>query len=309
MESARRRMADWQRISFTSKLSQVFFNNDGHVRYEIFGQGRSGSDRLVLLSLGLLNVVLLIAAVALGINCAKVREGSAHVSHSATTQLITELDYLRSNHSGVMEAEEEAKNALDRVRKNHTQLKVEIELQKTINENYWRQIVALQAEKAKLQSNVSALEGTCGRCLPTWILHNSSCYYFSYTDSSNVAKNWPDSRADCISRGADLIVIDNQEEQKFVSGSIENLRGVHNVWDNGFWIGLTDTGTEGTWVWINNVTEVEQGYWMDGEPNDYGHHGEDCGVAVYSANNPWKTRFDASCQNRERHWVCEKKSG
>ncbi|XP_041810321.1 C-type lectin domain family 4 member G-like [Chelmon rostratus] len=308
MENVRRRVAGWRRISFTSKLSQVFFNTDGSIHYKIFGQGGGGSERLVLLSLGLLNVVLLIVAVALGINCAKVREVSLHVSHSTATQLITELDYLRGNHSKAVEAEEEAKNALDISRKKHAQLKVEIELQKATNDNYWRQIGVLQVEKTRLQSNISALEGTCGRCLPTWILHNSSCYFFSYIESTNVRKNWPDSRADCVGRGADLIVIDNQEEQKFVSANIGNLRGVQNVRGNGFWIGLTDMDTEGNWVWINNVTEVEPRFWMDGEPNDVGHHGEDCAVAVYSPNNPWKTRNDGSCHTNTLHWICEMKS-
>lgn len=91
---------------------------------------------------------------------AKVREVSLHVSHSTATQLITELDYLRGNHSKAVEAEEEAKNALDISRKKHAQLKVEIELQKATNDNHWRQIGVLQVEKTRLQSNISALGET-----------------------------------------------------------------------------------------------------------------------------------------------------
>ncbi|KAG8013671.1 hypothetical protein GBF38_022151 [Nibea albiflora] len=90
----------------------------------------------------------------------------------------------------------------------------------------------------------------------------------------------PDSRANCITRGADL-VIDNEEEQvdfcllnftiktfkffyffhkqKFVGDTIENMKvSSSNEWKNAFWVGLRDTEIEGTWVWINNVTEVEQ---------------------------------------------------
>nr|XP_046268895.1 CD209 antigen-like protein E [Scatophagus argus] len=278
---------------------------NGNKNFEKFGQGGDGSNRLLILCLGLLNAILLIAAVVIGINCAKVKEGSLHVSHSAASQLINELNYLRSNHSDVMEAEEEAKNAFDRALRNHAELKVKIEQQKTINDDYQRQVEALLKEKMNLLSNISALEGTCGRCPSKWLLHNSSCYFFSYAESSTVKKNWPDSRADCVSRGADLTVIDNQEEQKFVSGSIENMRRGTNIWENGFWIGLTDTETEGEWVWINNVTEVEQGYWMEGESNDYGHLGEDCGVAVYSHFNPWKTRYDANCNVIKIYWICE----
>uniref|UniRef100_A0A671U6P9 C-type lectin domain-containing protein n=1 Tax=Sparus aurata TaxID=8175 RepID=A0A671U6P9_SPAAU len=235
---------------------------------------------------------------------AKVREGSFHVSHSAVAPIINELNYLRSNHSDVIEAEEEAKNALERAVKNHTQLKEKIEKQKTINDNYQKQVEELQKEQINLQSNLSALEGTCGRCLPGWVLHNSSCYYFSVIESSTIKKNWPDSRADCIRRGADLIVIDNKEEQRFVSDCDENTKSEYYMFGDGFWIGLTDTKSEGTWVWINNVTEVEQRYWMDREPNN-DNFGEDCGVAVYSSSNPWKTRFDASCQHEYRRWICE----
>ncbi|TKS86470.1 C-type lectin domain family 4 member M CD209 antigen-like protein 1 [Collichthys lucidus] len=211
-----------------------------------------------------------------------------------------------SNPSDVIKAEEEARNELDRALKNHTQLKEKVEQQKTINDNYQKQMEELQTEKTNLKSNISALEANCGRCPPRWILLNSSCYFFSYTEPRSARKNWQDSRANCITRGADLVVIDNKEEQKFVSDTIENMKvSSSNEWENGFWVGLRDTQKEGTWVWINNVTEVEQRYWMDGEPNDAGHHGEDCGVVYYKAQNPWKTRNDVNCQAAVRQWICE----
>ncbi|KAK2826127.1 hypothetical protein Q5P01_020341 [Channa striata] len=275
--------------------------------YDIIRQGGPTfrSHKCMTLGLGLLNAVLLIVAVVIGIKCARVKEGSFHVSHSAVTQLLNELDYLRSNHSDVMEAEEEAKMALERALKHHEQLKEQIDKQKTINDGYQRQIETLKTEKTNLQSNISALEGTCGRCLPGWSLYNSSCYFFSHVEPSAVKKNWPDSRADCVSRGADLVVIDSPEEQTFVSDSIEHVKNSRHWWDNGFWVGLIDIETEGTWVWINNVTEVEQRYWIDGEPNDAGHVGEDCAIVVSGSDNPWKTRYDARCDEKKRHWICE----
>uniref|UniRef100_A0AAZ1WZB6 C-type lectin domain-containing protein n=1 Tax=Oreochromis aureus TaxID=47969 RepID=A0AAZ1WZB6_OREAU len=129
---------------------------------------------------------------------AKVNEGSLHISNPAVTQLFSELDYLRSNHSDV-----------------------KIEQLKTVNDGYQKQMQALQMEKANLKSNISTLddnslflsEGSCGGCLPGWALFNSSCYFFSYIESSTVKKNWHESREDCIRRGSDLVVIDNQEEQ------------------------------------------------------------------------------------------------
>lgn len=56
-------------------------------------------------------------------------------------------------------------------------------------------------------------ENSCDKCTPGWILFNSSCYFFSSTESSTVKRNWHESRMDCVSRGSDLAVIDNQQEQ------------------------------------------------------------------------------------------------
>lgn len=46
--------------------------------------------------------------------------------------------------------------------------------------------------------------------------------------------------------------------QTFVSDTIKSLKTNPHDWTNGFWVGLTDIATLGTWVWLNNVTEVEQ---------------------------------------------------
>lgn len=88
---------------------------------------------------------------------AKANDASLQDSHRAATELIAELDFLHSNHSEVMEAEEEAKAALATEIQAHAQLKVQIKQQRTINEGYHRQIQTLLKEKSNLQSNVSAL--------------------------------------------------------------------------------------------------------------------------------------------------------
>ena len=57
----------------------------------------------------------------------------------------------------MIEAEEEAKIALERAAKNHAQLKEKIEKQRTINDNYQKQVEELQEELINLHSNMSAL--------------------------------------------------------------------------------------------------------------------------------------------------------
>lgn len=146
------------------------------------------NHRLVVLGLGLLNAILLIAAIVTGINCenncrsnvlflsylfhrvylsaqdevltsagAKAKQGSLQVSHSATAELIGALEDLRSNHSNVIEAREEAKTALDAALKNHTQMKRQITELKAVNANYQRQTEALETERASLKANYTAL--------------------------------------------------------------------------------------------------------------------------------------------------------
>uniref|UniRef100_A0A1A8HD05 C-type lectin domain-containing protein n=1 Tax=Nothobranchius korthausae TaxID=1143690 RepID=A0A1A8HD05_9TELE len=273
----------------TTVMEQTYkrANEFRHRLYKIFGQGGCSfvNYKVLNLCLGLLNVVLLIVAVALSANCAKIKKDSLQVYHSAALQLFSKRNDLCSNQSTGLEAEGTMQN--------YTKVKEQIHQLNLINDVYQRQLEALRAENTNLLANMSALGTTCSRCSSGWTQFNSSCYYFSPYET----KTWIDSRADCIRRGSDLVVIDNQQEQMFVSHTIEMMELNTGVWRNAFWIGLTDMKVEGTWEWINNVTEVEPRYWMDMEPKQF--FGEDCALAVYSADNPWKTRFDGSCKRQK----------
>lgn len=87
---------------------------------------------------------------------AKVRAGSLHVSDSAVARVIDELNYLRSNHSDVMEAETDARNTLDSAVKKHKELTAQINEKKATNHNYQKQLEDLLGQKLGLQANVSA---------------------------------------------------------------------------------------------------------------------------------------------------------
>uniref|UniRef100_A0A672HW15 C-type lectin domain-containing protein n=1 Tax=Salarias fasciatus TaxID=181472 RepID=A0A672HW15_SALFA len=119
-----------------------------------------------------------------------------------------------------------------------------------------------------------------------WEYFHSSFYYISSTE-----KTWQESRDDCVSRGANLMIIDSQEEQDFTRRFPKRM-----------WIGLTDRAQEGTWRWVDG-TLLQRSYWYSGEPNDeWGE--EDCAEINYKdVENSWN---DMPC-DRQIHWICEKK--
>ncbi|XP_070775848.1 CD209 antigen-like protein E [Enoplosus armatus] len=259
---------------------------------------------LVIACLGLLNIILMLTAIVIGIYCGKVSEVSA--PHQMTAQaLIIEVRQLQIMQTEAIKAEQEAQQALKKELRSHQQLKLQLEQNKTISDDLQGQLETLQLQKTTLQSETSDTLESCGRCLPGWSLFNTSCYFHSKSAPSPL-KNWSDSRADCISRGANLTVIDNWEEQLNLFEYLPKLdRSIRPWWgrNGGVWIGLTDIQTEGHWVWLNNVTLQDTGYWIEGEPNNYGTLGEDC-AALMNINNPRETWFDASCQGI-KEWLCE----
>ncbi|XP_043094063.1 C-type lectin domain family 4 member M-like [Puntigrus tetrazona] len=60
-------------------------------------------------------------------------------------------------------------------------------------------------------------------------------------------KSWSDSRQYCRDRGGDLVIINTEEKQRFISSFIK-----HSVW-----IGLSDRENEGELKWVDN-SELKQ---------------------------------------------------
>uniref|UniRef100_A0A3Q2ZSA1 Collectin-12-like n=1 Tax=Kryptolebias marmoratus TaxID=37003 RepID=A0A3Q2ZSA1_KRYMA len=131
-----------------------------------------------------------------------------------------------------------------------------------------------------------------------WAFHEGKCYYFNTNRTS-----WSDSRRFCRDLGGDLVKIDSREEQEFLVGKM-------TTWENEFWIGLTDSETEGRWLWVDGSPLNESlSFWNTGEPNDVktdNSEGEDCvGLDMRGRDGDLKTWNDQSCDIGYRG-ICEK---
>ncbi|KAJ8387776.1 hypothetical protein AAFF_G00150770 [Aldrovandia affinis] len=121
-------------------------------------------------------------------------------------------------------------------------------------------------------------ERVCRPCPEGWKQRNSKCYYFSTEE-----KSWMDSRRDCLKQGADLVIIE-EEEQEFIS---------KHTREDYYWIGLSDSETEGTWLWVDGTPlQKDKALWLKGQPNDYNRVEEVAGVTLPSELPPphWLTQ-------------------
>ncbi|XP_045568249.1 uncharacterized protein isoform X7 [Salmo salar] len=140
----------------------------------------------------------------------------------------------------------------------------------------------LQKETDRLNCKIN------GSCPEGWRRFGCSCYYVS-----TEGKSWEESRQDCLERGADLVIINSEEEQTFING-FESL-----IFS---WIGLTDSVTEGTWKWVDGTLLTTPRYWDDGQPN--GGTYQNCGGIIYKSSGQGAL-WDFECIY-SKQWICEK---
>ncbi|KAJ8260440.1 hypothetical protein GJAV_G00182150 [Gymnothorax javanicus] len=239
-----------------------------------------------------------LAAVCLGLLCALLLTATSvlcvlYTSQSQTYSLLErDRDELRASNSTMIQER-------DQLQRDFTTLKKERNQQET---NYTR----LKAERDQLQRDynilqqavlkkfpliyqycpISSQKRECKPCPQGWEQFHSKCYFFS-----TKYERWTQSRNDCIKRGADLVIIKSKEEQDFIS---------KNLIYNYYWIGLSDTVTAGTWLWVDG-SPLQGGFWMSGEPNDQDRYrGTDC-VVTAQGENGWINTY---C-NQPQQFICE----
>ncbi|KAK7805046.1 hypothetical protein U0070_021728, partial [Myodes glareolus] len=79
-------------------------------------------------------------------------------------------------------------------------------------------------------------------CPNDWLPHRSKCIQFSQETGV-----WKEGLSDCARKGATLLLIQDQEELRFVKDSIKEK-------SYSFWIGLNYSMSEKHWRWINGST-------------------------------------------------------
>ncbi|XP_033897918.3 C-type lectin domain family 4 member F-like isoform X1 [Acipenser ruthenus] len=179
-----------------------------------------------------------------------------------------------------------------------------------------------QTKNLELQSRYSELERNytdisarvCEACPQNWELFNGKCHYFS-TDRMN----WHSSRDNCTSLGGHLVIIESEAEQRFLSEKVWNITHeakISNEEEQSHWIGLTDSVTEGTWLWVDGTPLNEKAkFWATRthdkgkEPDDYNGEdpaGEDC-AQLQPKRNSKETWFDSSCKKQYKR-ICETKA-
>ncbi|XP_049457419.1 CD209 antigen-like protein C isoform X1 [Epinephelus fuscoguttatus] len=153
-----------------------------------------------------------------------------------------------------------------------------------------RQISNVSVHYSQVQDEVKQLQNKIeGKWCPDgWSKFGCSCYF-----KMNEEKNWDRSRADCRQRGADLVVINNKEEQKFVTEL--NVHGES-------WIGLQETWTGGRWEWEQKWVDgspLTEMFWAPGLPT---HEGYQHAATCCNDQGQWTQ----SLHHVYKNWICEK---
>ncbi|KAM4555707.1 uncharacterized protein PAE49_014685 [Odontesthes bonariensis] len=218
--------------------------------------------------------------------------------------LTANRDQLESNYSSLRRDKDQLQKSFDRLNmsKSHTETsynslwKDKNQLQMMYNtlrkekEQLQSKCSSLAADRDQLQRNIDKITVKVRgmKCQTGWSKFDTGCYFLSAAK-----KNWTESREDCIAAGADLVIIDSQDEQEFVNKLLDVNQNV--------WIGLTDSLNEGTWMWVDG-SPVTTTHWEPGQPNSFSGD-QDCGEFLQSSQEgKWN---DDGCFSKQS-WICEK---
>uniref|UniRef100_A0AAQ4PB53 C-type lectin domain-containing protein n=1 Tax=Gasterosteus aculeatus aculeatus TaxID=481459 RepID=A0AAQ4PB53_GASAC len=143
-------------------------------------------------------------------------------------------DQLQASYNTLKEERDQLKTSYDDMQKGLNELQADHKKKEQLQNSY-RNLTQVKDELEKKINNVRGKS-----CENGWRKFDMSCYFIS-----TEGKTWMSSRTDCISKRADLVIIDSREEQEFVNSLMATKHCA--------WIGMTDRDEEGTWKWVDGT--------------------------------------------------------
>ncbi|KAF7227588.1 transcript variant X2 [Nothobranchius furzeri] len=103
----------------------------------------------------------------------------------------------------------------------------------------------------------------CQPCPTGWVQFETKCFLFY--DENPPWKSWDQSRKFCQNKAADLVVVDNLQEQEFISNKARFYFDSYH----GFWLGLEKVNND--WVWVDGRNDTLR-FWMEENFDPMGLH-------------------------------------
>ncbi|XP_039608003.1 C-type lectin domain family 4 member M-like isoform X1 [Polypterus senegalus] len=203
-------------------------------------------------------------------------------------EIIQNYSYLQSKNLGLNQTLANLQIQQSLLNKKHSALQTQFS---SLN----RRHAALSAKFDKYCSgrDPSSQERICSVCPERWLPFKSQCYFFS-TDTMT----WNASLESCKSMGGNLVIIESEEEQRFLEAESKRIQpGDAN------WIGLTDMVTEGKFQWVDSrPLDKKISFWFPGQPENTPAHSEDCvQLMVRPQSIGW---HDFPCESQAKR-ICE----
>ncbi|XP_051560242.1 C-type lectin domain family 4 member E-like isoform X8 [Myxocyprinus asiaticus] len=238
-----------------------------------------GSRCFVLSSvcLGLICVLLVVAIIVQQIKITAEREIKRNYKN-IVEEFNEKINRLQVNYSNLIVEKDQLQSSFNSLNQKNLELETSINSLTAEKNQLQRNYDSLNQKKLELESKVSS---SCDEHKKKQV-----CFFISSEE-----KSWSDSRQYCRDHGGDLVIINTEEKQRYIS-SLEKGR---------VWIGLSDIEKEGNMKWVDN-SPLTKGFWDTNEPND-DQGNEDC-VEVLSSKSSLNNWNDFPCSEK-RKWICE----
>lgn len=127
--------------------------------------------------------------------------------------------------------------------------------------------------------------------------YQNSIYYIGYIYKGS----WYQAMQFCKYHNMDLVSIETQEENEFLSNQMKTFfGGGSEYW---FWTSGT-TLSNNHWVWMNTGRPIVYANWFPNQPDNAGSS-EHCLEARYIYTNTDLKWNDNNCEGAQLHFICE----